>query len=308
MDGSSSEPEPSGSQPSSSVISPAAKLTVASKKRRKTSRRVNSEEVYSSNWAKVPKSTPRGATPEMKAAYAELRSAASERSSAQTTLESARTALEEAKRQLLSAEGKSEEAEDRFHRARSAFEELDLQKPDGRLGRWNEMFSKLEAFKEQHGHLRFKSVPEFASDPELKKLSNFLIGAKAAYNEYQNGKRSTNRPHRMIALERLGVFKGKWEEKYSDLIEYKRVHGHCNVPTRSKKKEYQKLGNWVGWNRVEYKKHKDGKDSTITEERIKLLEDIGFCFNLFEAKGIVRKRKYGKKAEEAETELLDNIL
>eukprot|EP00580_Thalassiosira_gravida_P003346 CAMPEP_0201603818 /NCGR_PEP_ID=MMETSP0492-20130828/4150_1 /ASSEMBLY_ACC=CAM_ASM_000837 /TAXON_ID=420259 /ORGANISM="Thalassiosira gravida, Strain GMp14c1" /LENGTH=326 /DNA_ID=CAMNT_0048067693 /DNA_START=138 /DNA_END=1118 /DNA_ORIENTATION=+ len=290
MDESNSKPEGSKSQPPASHISPPEtnNTTVKSKKRRNTNWDVNPEEIRCSDWAMVPKSTPRKIPPEHKAAYKELQIADTERSSADETLGMARQALEDAKRHLLWAEERSEEANNRFHVAREEVEVLDIQRPDFK---WNEMFAKLVEFKERHGHCR---IP--ASDPEFAKLRTFVRGNKVTYREYQSGRRCTNRAHRMIALERLGVFTSKWEEKYNELVEFKKVHGHCNVPTKSK--ENQKLGNWVGWQRVGYRKCKAGKENQLSEERIKLLEDIGFCFNVFEANGIVRKRRR-KEAEEA---------
>jgi len=290
MDESTSKPEGSKGEPPASHISPPETNdpNVKSKKRRNTKWDVNPEEVRCSDWAMVPKSTPRKLLPEHKAAYKELQIADTERCTAQETLDMARTALEDAKRHLLWAEERSEEANARFRTAQEAVEEIDIKRPDFK---WNVMYDELVKFKERHGHCR---IP--ASQPELAKLRVFVHTNRTAYREYQSGKRCTNKAHRMIALERLGVFSSKWEERYNELVEFKKVHGHCNVPTKSK--ENQKLGYWVGWQRGGYRRYKAGKENQLSEERIKLLEDVGFCFNVYEANGIVRKRR-GKEAEEA---------
>lgn len=292
MDESPSKPEQRRDQPSSSDNGPVANSAVAPKKRRGYTTSwggVTSEDIRLSDWAKkVPstRSLQRIKDPALKEAWKGLQSAESERSSAQKTLESVRKAFEEAKRNLVLAEAHAEDVEERFHQARSTVEELDIQKPNNK---WNEMFSKLEDFKKQHGHIRV-GEGAYASDPEFARLRKFVQNARTAYKEYESGKRTTNKPHRMVALERLGVFVGRWEERYNELIEYKNTHGHCNVPTKSK--ENKKLGYWVGLQRSEYKKYKDGKHHQMPQERLKLLTDIGFCFNLYEERGIVRKRTY----------------
>lgn len=109
----------------------------------------------------------------------------------------------------------------------------------------------------------------------------------------------------MVLLEKMGLFVTQWQDKYNQLLEFKEQYGHCNVPTRSYKnvdERLEKLGHWVGWQRSAYKKRKDGRANTLSDERIQMLEDVGFVFNVFEDKGIVRKRKYGRDLEEEENE------
>ena len=59
---------------------------------------------------------------------------------------------------------------------------------------------------------------------------------------------------------------------FSALTEFKRVHGHCNVPKRWSKNP--KLGYWVVAQRQEMKK------GLLSEERIQLLNEIGFEWDL----------------------------
>lgn len=88
---------------------------------------------------------------------------------------------------------------------------------------------------------------------------------------------------------------------YAELMEYKKEHGHCNVPKKCRAN--QKLGSWVDYQRTLYrqtiKKNTNSNEGSsisvcttdnnenamstqlynpnaITPERIKLLEDIGF--------------------------------
>ena len=55
---------------------------------------------------------------------------------------------------------------------------------------------------------------------------------------------------------------------------HKSREGHCNVPHRFS--DNPSLGNWVMHQRTQYRYTKEGKKTIITEERIQLLDDLGF--------------------------------
>lgn len=67
-------------------------------------------------------------------------------------------------------------------------------------------------------------------------------------------------------------FKSLWGRRYAQLVEFKRVNGHCNVPQRYAANV--ELGRWVKDQRTFKVKGK------LSEERISLLEDIGFQWRL----------------------------
>ena len=87
------------------------------------------------------------------------------------------------------------------------------------------------------------------------------------------------------------LYLGPWMERVLELQRYAKQHGHCRVPKRYK--ENPALGNWVNKQRVEYRKyqqiraqhHEHGSSnqstisSSLTEERIALLNQLGFCWN-----------------------------
>mmetsp|Transcript_13826 Transcript_13826/g.20174 ORF Transcript_13826/g.20174 Transcript_13826/m.20174 type:complete len:359 (-) Transcript_13826:97-1173(-) len=75
----------------------------------------------------------------------------------------------------------------------------------------------------------------------------------------------------------------RWKIMYRKLEEYKEKHGNCMVPHRSRTDlELDRLGRWVGNQRVSYKYYKNGKRSYITAQRIDELEKIGFVWSLKE--------------------------
>lgn len=69
----------------------------------------------------------------------------------------------------------------------------------------------------------------------------------------------------------------KWLTKFHELIEYKKVHGHCQVPHGYKPNPA--LARWTKRQRYQYKLFQDNKSSTMTEERISSLEDLGFVWD-----------------------------
>ena len=63
-----------------------------------------------------------------------------------------------------------------------------------------------------------------------------------------------------------------WEQRLKELKAFKKEHGHCNVPGHYPPN--QPLGSWVAFTRS---RKKAGK---LAEERIRCLEELGFCWAL----------------------------
>ena len=67
-------------------------------------------------------------------------------------------------------------------------------------------------------------------------------------------------------------------QKYEELRQYKDSEGHCNVPQGFS--DNISLVVWVNHQRTQYKYMRQGKPSSITEQRIQALYDIGFSWNV----------------------------
>lgn len=106
-----------------------------------------------------------------------------------------------------------------------------------------------------------------------------------------------------------------WFKRVQDLIEFKNIYGHVRVPQRwpdrdeennqcdndwsddnfadentcseehGDGKRWRRLGLWVRNQRAQYKSLRNGskKNHFLTEKRIELLEDIGFCWDVQES-------------------------
>ena len=73
-----------------------------------------------------------------------------------------------------------------------------------------------------------------------------------------------------------------WYKGYQQFLEFKADHDTPIVPTKSKKYKY--LGGWVGENLSHYRKRMAGKPNNMTDERLKLLNDAEFVWNVFDVK------------------------
>lgn len=69
----------------------------------------------------------------------------------------------------------------------------------------------------------------------------------------------------------------KWHVKFEELLQYKRIHGHCQVPHGYK--QNPTLARWAKRQRYQYKLFQENKPSTMTEERISDLENLGFVWD-----------------------------
>ena len=137
-----------------------------------------------------------------------------------------------------------------------------------RIGSWEVMFESLCEFKERHGHC---NVPD-------KRPDNYQLGSWL-------GKQRTKKSRGLLSAERterltkIGVIWdiliSNWEKLFGDLLEFKRIHGHCNVPNRWP--DNPKLRRWVFTQREFF------KNGTLNEERITRLTLIGFEWDILES-------------------------
>ena len=77
---------------------------------------------------------------------------------------------------------------------------------------------------------------------------------------------------RIQMLESIGflwdVHSKQWDDRLLDLLAYKRIKGHCNVPRYCH--QYAQLATWVKRQRRQYASGK------LPQDRIQRLESIGF--------------------------------
>ena len=67
-----------------------------------------------------------------------------------------------------------------------------------------------------------------------------------------------------------------WTVKFAELLEFKQQNGHCCVPHNFEKSA---LARWVKRQRYQYKLKIEGKQSTMTDDRVVVLEALGFIWD-----------------------------
>lgn len=127
--------------------------------------------------------------------------------------------------------------------------------------RWEEGFSHLVRFKQKEGH---------CNAPKGCTVEGFNLGNWVSTQRHTKDSLSIDRINR---LENIGfiwepnIF--KWEEGFSQLVNFKIQEGHCKVPVKFVLNGFN-LGSWVS--------HQRRKKDNLEDHRLKRLNDLGFIW------------------------------
>ena len=155
-----------------------------------------------------------------------------------------------------------------------------LSKSDRRLrslvsGSWNERFQELIEFRESNDHC---FVPH--TYPPNPKLSQWVRKQRHQRKKKEKGLHSNLSENRQEMLTNAGFIwdshRAQWQERYQSLEIFHMTTGHCNVPSNFKDSA---LSNWVKNQRKQFKLLKTGLMTAMDEERIDLLNSLGFNWN-----------------------------
>jgi hypothetical protein len=134
---------------------------------------------------------------------------------------------------------------------------------------WEKKYHELLLFKDKNCHC---GVPQIYPDnPGLG------IWVQRQRSMYRKRKLSEERINKLNNIgfnwnPKSELEHSIWEKRYFQLIKFKEVKAHCNVP--AKYTENPELGRWVATQRAIYRKGK------LSEERINKLNSIGFVWKL----------------------------
>jgi hypothetical protein len=134
---------------------------------------------------------------------------------------------------------------------------------DIRLVDWDIRYKQLVEYKRTHGNC---SVPrKYELNKELGRWVSNQVRHKCGDSLHKD---------RIAKLESIGFVWGRrladWHNRFEQLVEYKRTHGNCGVPSH-----YQsnlELGRWVSLQRLLEVKN------SLSKDRVARLESIGFTF------------------------------
>jgi hypothetical protein len=141
---------------------------------------------------------------------------------------------------------------------------------------WNSRYEELVEFKRQNGHC---NVPQRYS--HNKALGKWVHKQRQEFKKKREGKATSLTAYRTSALEDLGFkvdtsrrAEALWHQRYKELAEFKKKHGHCNVPQNYALNK--SLGKWVHRQRHEAKKFNQNLPSFLTPDRAEALKKIDF--------------------------------
>lgn len=142
---------------------------------------------------------------------------------------------------------------------------------------WTKKYEELCDYCKEFGNCQ---VPHtFVGNPAL---ARWVKRQRYQYRLRTENKPSTMTDDRIAVLERIGFVwdshVAAWDDRMAELLEYKEMYGHCNVP--SNYTPNRQLAVWVKRQRRQYKFFLAKKPSSMTEKRIKALEDVGFEWEL----------------------------
>jgi hypothetical protein len=148
-----------------------------------------------------------------------------------------------------------------------------------RVSAWEGSMSELANYRKIHGHC---NVPQGYS--ENTKLAKWVKNQRCQYRLHLEGKKSSMTTARIQELVSLGFEWGvchgaAWEDRLSELADYRKIHGHSNVPYNYS--ENVKLAEWVHTQRTQHRFHVEGNRSSMTLSRIQELESLGFDWKGF---------------------------
>ena len=126
----------------------------------------------------------------------------------------------------------------------------------------------------------------FESNKNTNQKSNFAYKAKATNKTMKAYKRdsrfqspgNTSAASQHHQSNRFRPYQSEqWSTRYQDLVEFRKQRGHCLVP--HKWKQNPELAQWVKRQRYQYKLKIQGRHSTLTDERLSLLNKMGFVWD-----------------------------
>ena len=168
---------------------------------------------------------------------------------------------------------------------------------------WDHHFQALVEFRKKHGHCRvpdrYPENPSLAGwvrrqrcDYQQREQEQLTLGSSpsptstfsSAVTRNEGGPNAVVRKARREALLDIGFDfdpqKTKWEDKFNQLVEYQRKHGHCKpTPRDDDTIELRQLANWVKAQRRHHNLFRQGKASPMTIGRIERLNSINFVWN-----------------------------
>mmetsp|Transcript_6594 Transcript_6594/g.12541 ORF Transcript_6594/g.12541 Transcript_6594/m.12541 type:complete len:1008 (-) Transcript_6594:383-3406(-) len=150
---------------------------------------------------------------------------------------------------------------------------------DGGHTSWESRLMELKQYQQMTGN---SNVPKCY--PPNPSLGYWVNEQRFQYRRLMNGKSSYMNQSKIDSLNAIGFVwslresKRPWNDWIEELRKYKAEHGNVDVPLKYEKNV--PLGAFVNNQRSEYRKLKRGDPSSMTEEKIRDLESLGFQWSV----------------------------
>lgn len=137
-------------------------------------------------------------------------------------------------------------------------------------GRWEDHFAEAVAFKARYGHCRIRGT--------CRRNSRLERWARRMQTRRNCGQLAADRVARLDAIgfdwssNHVFVLRERWQERYEQLVDFHRRHGHCNVPCEWAKNK--PLARWVA------KQRTANSRGSLKPDCKALLEKIGFSWRV----------------------------
>jgi len=144
---------------------------------------------------------------------------------------------------------------------------------------WDIRLMELREYKRLNGHCNVPKI--WKANPSL---GYWVNEQRFQYRKLINNKPSYMNESKIAHLNALGFVwtlresKKPWEDWLDELQKYKSIHGHLDVPLKYDRNPG--LGAFVNNQRSEYRKLKKGEISSMTEDKIRDLEAMGFKWSV----------------------------
>ena len=158
---------------------------------------------------------------------------------------------------------------------------------------WEQHYQDLVEYQKEFGHTR---VPRgYKANPSL---AHWVKRVRHDGNKFKENPTSVTISAAQIQkLDDIGFvwenLNRSWNERFEELLEFRQKHGHC--ATHKESNVSKKLLQWCQNTRAHHNAFLLGKKTTMTAERKKQLDDLGFPWELSTTP--VKRRKFDENEE-----------
>lgn len=139
---------------------------------------------------------------------------------------------------------------------------------------WEQKFELARTYFEEHGNLDIPAT--------YKTKDGVCLGAwyRGIRNQFKDGTLTEERRRKLesIGIQWESVLERTWAQFYELAKQYYSEHGNLNVRSNYETEDGVKLGTWIAGQRYSKKKNR------LSEEQIRLLDEIGMSWQRFESK------------------------